>query len=84
MHAQLEACEYLEGMQQLLAELSEQGVQMHAMSNYPVWYQDINAKLQIDRCASQESRQRHNVTKHPLPCHGITARGRTLYLRFSV
>lgn len=48
-HMQLEACHYLEGMQQLLAELADRGVRMHAMSNYPVWYQAINAKLQIDR-----------------------------------
>ena len=51
MHVQLEACVYMEGMQQLLEELSVQDVQMHAMSNYPVWYQDINAKLHIDRCS---------------------------------
>ena len=37
-------------MQQLLEELGDQGVEMHAMSNYPVWYKDINAKLRIDRC----------------------------------
>ncbi len=46
---QLEACQYLESMQQLLAELADRDIRMHAMSNYPVWYQAINAKLQIDR-----------------------------------
>ncbi|CAL5224888.1 g7647 [Coccomyxa viridis] len=45
----MEACDYLDGMQHLLRELSEKSIEMHAMSNYPVWYQDINNKLQIDR-----------------------------------
>ena len=49
MHLQMEACDYLDGMQHLLQELSEKSIEMHAMSNYPVWYQDINNKLQIDR-----------------------------------
>ena len=51
VHVQLEACEYMDGIQQLLEELLDEGIHMHAMSNYPVWYQDINAKLRIDRYA---------------------------------
>jgi len=39
----------MEGMQQLLQELVDGGVQMHAMSNYPVWYRAMNEKLHIDR-----------------------------------
>ncbi len=53
VHVQLEACEYMDGIQQLLEELLDEGVHMHAMSNYPVWYQDINAKLRIDRCEAR-------------------------------
>ena len=64
MHVQLEACEYMDGMQQLLEELSGQGVQMHAMSNYPVWYRDINAKLRIDRYALNRH-DRQQVSKCP-------------------
>ena len=45
----MDACDYMDGMQHLLHELSEQRVEMHAMSNYPIWYQDINNKLHIDR-----------------------------------
>ena len=49
VHLQMEACDYMAGMRHLLQELSQQGIEMHAMSNYPVWYKDINNKLQIDR-----------------------------------
>ena len=45
----MDAFDYIDGMQDLLQELSEQAVEMHAMSNYPVWYKEINKKLHIDR-----------------------------------
>ena len=47
---QIESCHYLDGAQELLQELAEKKVEQHAMSNYPVWYRHINAKLQLDRC----------------------------------
>ena len=50
---QIESCHYLKGAQELLQELAESNVEQHAMSNYPVWYQHINAKLQLDRCGRE-------------------------------
>lgn len=41
--------DYLPGMRDLLAELHARGVPMHALSNYPVWYQLIEAKLELSR-----------------------------------
>jgi hypothetical protein len=45
----VEAYEYLDGMPELLQDLKDAGVEMHAMSNYPVWYRHINDKLRLDR-----------------------------------
>lgn len=46
---QVEFYEYLPGMEELLSELSSAGVEMHAMSNYPVWYENIEAKLKLTK-----------------------------------
>jgi HAD superfamily hydrolase (TIGR01509 family) len=43
------AYRWLEGMEELLAELKQAGFQMHALSNYPVWYQLIDESLQLSR-----------------------------------
>jgi HAD superfamily hydrolase (TIGR01509 family) len=43
------AYRWLEGMEQLLAELKQAGFQMHALSNYPVWYQLIDESLHLSR-----------------------------------
>ena len=51
--SQIESCHYLNGAQELLQELAESNIEQHAMSNYPVWYQHINAKLQLDRCGRE-------------------------------
>ena len=51
--SQNESCHYLKGAQELLQELAESNIEQHAMSNYPVWYQHINAKLQLDRCGRE-------------------------------
>ena len=50
---QIDSCHYLKGAQELLQELAQSNVEQHAMSNYPVWYQHINAKLQLDRCGRE-------------------------------
>ena len=44
-----EAYDWLDGMQQLLADLKAAGHSMHALSNYPVWYQLIEGKLRLSR-----------------------------------
>lgn len=40
---------WVEGMQELLGELRDRGVPMHALSNYPVWYRMIEDELELSR-----------------------------------
>ena len=40
---------FLPGVEALLAELHEAGVEMHALSNYPVWWTLIEAELELSR-----------------------------------
>jgi HAD superfamily hydrolase (TIGR01509 family) len=44
-----EAYNWLDGMQQLLADLKHAGHAMYALSNYPVWYEMIEEKLRLSR-----------------------------------
>ncbi len=44
-----EGYRFLAGMEELLAELKERGVVMHALSNYPSWYLSIEDKLELSR-----------------------------------
>jgi len=44
-----DAYRWLDGMEELLAELKQAGFSMHALSNYPVWYQLIEESLQLSR-----------------------------------
>ena len=43
---------WLAGMEQLLGSLAGQGIAMHALSNYPVWYEWIEERLQLSRFLS--------------------------------
>ncbi|XP_048131153.1 flavin mononucleotide hydrolase 1, chloroplatic isoform X2 [Rhodamnia argentea] len=43
---------YLEGIEELLHELKENGYEMHAFTNYPIWYEMIEEKLTISRYLS--------------------------------
>lgn len=43
---------WLEGIEPLLASLRAQGVEMHALSNYPVWYELIEDELGLSRYLS--------------------------------
>ena len=45
----LQAFEWLDGMQPLLAELRSAGYPMYALSNYPAWYELIEQKLELSR-----------------------------------
>lgn len=38
---------YLEGIEELLVKLKAAGFEMHAMTNYPVWYKLIEANLKL-------------------------------------
>ncbi len=40
---------FVDGMEELLAELRAGGVPMHALSNYPSWYERIEEKLAVSR-----------------------------------
>ena len=44
-----EAYRWVNGMEPLLADLRECGVEMHTLSNYPVWYRVIEEKLRLSR-----------------------------------
>src|SRR5690606_6752529 len=41
--------EWLPGVEALLGELSARGVEMHALSNYPRWYELLDEKLGVSR-----------------------------------
>ena len=44
-----EAYSWLPGMEGLLERLAAQGVSMHVLSNYPVWYRWIEERLELSR-----------------------------------
>lgn len=43
---------YLEGVEDLLAQLKSRGVEMHALSNYPPWFELLDEKLRLSRYLS--------------------------------
>jgi HAD superfamily hydrolase (TIGR01509 family) len=43
---------WLDGMEELVRDLSASGVSLHAMSNYPPWYRWIEDKLSLSRYLS--------------------------------
>jgi len=47
--AVLDSYDWLDGMETLLADLHAAGFEIHALSNYPVWYRMIEEKLQLSR-----------------------------------
>lgn len=44
-----EAYAWIEGVEPLLVELKQRGVRMHALSNYPPWYQLVEQRLGLSR-----------------------------------
>lgn len=44
-----DAYEFVPGMKALLEDLAQAGVDMHALSNYPIWWKIIDRKLDIRR-----------------------------------
>jgi HAD superfamily hydrolase (TIGR01509 family) len=44
-----EAYRWIDDMESLVAELQNRGVEMHTLSNYPVWYRVIEEKLRLSR-----------------------------------
>jgi FMN hydrolase / 5-amino-6-(5-phospho-D-ribitylamino)uracil phosphatase len=47
-----EAYTWIDGIPELLEELGPRGVRMHALSNYPEWYQVVEERLQLSRYVS--------------------------------
>lgn len=45
----IETYEYLPGIEGLLKRLVAQGIPMHVLSNYPIWYQNIEKKLRVSQ-----------------------------------
>ncbi|KAL5539239.1 hypothetical protein UlMin_044704 [Ulmus minor] len=43
---------YLEGVEELLCSLRQNNYEMHTFTNYPIWYEMIEDKLQISRYLS--------------------------------
>jgi HAD superfamily hydrolase (TIGR01509 family) len=43
------AYRWIDGMEPMLADLQSQGTEMHTLSNYPVWYRDIEETLGLSR-----------------------------------
>ncbi|KAL5566736.1 hypothetical protein UlMin_029900 [Ulmus minor] len=43
---------YLEGVEELLCSLRQKNYEMHTFTNYPIWYEMIEDKLQISRYLS--------------------------------
>lgn len=46
-----EGFRFLEGVEPLLRELNDAGTRPHLLSNYPVWYRRIEARLRLSRFA---------------------------------
>ncbi|MDG2385493.1 MAG: HAD family phosphatase [Pirellulaceae bacterium] len=44
-----DAYDWLDGMQALMVELHGLGFQIHALSNYPIWFEIIEDKLKLSR-----------------------------------
>jgi len=44
-----EAYRFVDGMEAVLERLDRTGYEMHAFSNYPIWYQIIESKLELSR-----------------------------------
>jgi HAD superfamily hydrolase (TIGR01509 family) len=43
------AYRWMDGMESLVREMRERGIEMHTLSNYPVWYRVIEEKLRLSR-----------------------------------
>lgn len=43
------AYRWIDGAEQLLINLCRHGFEIHALSNYPIWYRTIEAKLRLSR-----------------------------------
>lgn len=65
--AMAEAYRFLDGMEELLEELRAAGVPMHALSNYPRWYELIETRLRLSRFMTWRFVSCHTGVRKPDP-----------------
>jgi HAD superfamily hydrolase (TIGR01509 family) len=65
--AMIEAYDWIEGCEALLADLRRAGRELHLMSNYPVWYRLIEDKLRLSRYAPWTFVSCHSGVRKPDP-----------------
>ena len=58
---------WLEGVEELLQDLSTAAIEMHAFSNYPVWYRLIENKLKLSRYMPWSFVSCHTRLRKPEP-----------------
>ncbi|KAI8100698.1 hypothetical protein M9434_005089 [Picochlorum sp. BPE23] len=49
VHMMRDSYEYIDGIEDILCRLNASGYEIRAFSNYPVWYQYIEEKLQVSK-----------------------------------
>ncbi len=64
---------WLPGIESLLVELRERGVPMHALSNYPNWYQLIDERLALSRYVELSFVSCNTGVRKPAPGAFVTA-----------
>ena len=62
-----EAYVWVEGMEALLGELRERAWPMHALSNYPLWYQLVEQRLGLSRFLELSFISCHTGLRKPAP-----------------
>jgi FMN hydrolase / 5-amino-6-(5-phospho-D-ribitylamino)uracil phosphatase len=62
-----EAYRWIDGVEPLLAELKQCGVQMHALSNYPSWYRLIDQRLGLAQYVELSFISCHTGVRKPDP-----------------
>ena len=58
---------WVDGMQSLLTELRDARVEMHALSNYPVWYEIIEEELALSQYLPWTFVSHHTAVRKPHP-----------------
>lgn len=75
-----QAYRWVEGAEPLLRRIREQGFEIHAFSNYPVWYQTIEDRLRLSRYLDWTFVSCHTGKRKPDPAafvHVVGALNRT-------
>lgn len=67
---------WIDGMEELLAELHSAGYEMHAFSNYSIWYRQIDESLNLSRFLRWTFVSCHTGVRKPDPqaYHGAASR----------